>query len=50
VQDLNENSEQNAKEDETFRETGWIDITEGYSSRQQKKVNLTHLLLMIFND
>ncbi|XP_072226235.1 activity-dependent neuroprotector homeobox protein 2b [Leuresthes tenuis] len=37
LKDLNENSEKNAKEDETFRETGWIDITEGYSSRQQKK-------------
>ncbi|KAM4539437.1 activity-dependent neuroprotector homeobox protein 2b [Odontesthes bonariensis] len=37
LKDLNENSEKNAKEDQTFRETGWIDITEGYSSRQQKK-------------
>lgn len=44
VQDLNENSEKNADEDEAFQETEWVDITDGYNGRLQKKVNMTLLL------
>ncbi|XP_069553038.1 LOW QUALITY PROTEIN: activity-dependent neuroprotective protein 2a-like [Brachyistius frenatus] len=37
LKDLNEKSEKNSDEEEAFEETEWIDFTEGYSSRQQKK-------------
>ncbi|XP_041867506.1 activity-dependent neuroprotector homeobox protein 2b [Melanotaenia boesemani] len=37
LKDLNENSEKNPDEDEAFQVTEWVDITEGYSSRQRKK-------------
>lgn len=41
AQDLNENAdEKNPDEEEAFQGTEWIDITEGFSIRQQKKVNL----------
>lgn len=43
VQDLNENSEKNADEadDDAFGETGWVDFTDGYNTRQRKKVKMT---------
>ncbi|XP_008304939.1 activity-dependent neuroprotector homeobox protein 2b [Stegastes partitus] len=34
---LNENSEKKEEEDEAFRETEWVDITDGYNGRLQKK-------------
>ncbi|KAM4725565.1 activity-dependent neuroprotector homeobox protein 2b [Anableps anableps] len=38
LKDLNENpDEKNPDEEEAFQETEWIDITEGFSIRQQKK-------------
>lgn len=48
VQDLNENSEKKADEDAAFGDTHWFDLTDGYSSRQQKKVNVTLPLLTTF--
>lgn len=41
VQDLNEKAEKHTDEDEVFQETEWVDITEGYNTRRQKKVNMT---------
>ncbi|XP_031709714.1 activity-dependent neuroprotector homeobox protein 2b [Anarrhichthys ocellatus] len=37
LKDLNETSEKNADEDEVFQETDWVDITDGYNVRFQKK-------------
>ncbi|XP_039977599.1 activity-dependent neuroprotector homeobox protein 2b [Xiphias gladius] len=37
LKDLNKNSEKNPDEDEAFRETDWVDFTDGYSTRLQKK-------------
>ncbi|XP_070702642.1 activity-dependent neuroprotector homeobox protein 2b [Pempheris klunzingeri] len=37
LKDLNEKSEKNSDEAETFQDTEWVDFTDGYSSRQQKK-------------
>uniref|UniRef100_A0A1A7XGH4 ADNP homeobox 2b n=1 Tax=Iconisemion striatum TaxID=60296 RepID=A0A1A7XGH4_9TELE len=37
LKDLNESPEKNTDQDAAFQETDWIDITEGYSSRQRKK-------------
>lgn len=41
VQDLNEKSEKDSGEEAAFKETGWVDVTEGYSIRLTKKVNMT---------
>ena len=40
VQDLNENSVKDSDEEAAFKETGWVDVTEGYSIRLTKKVNM----------
>lgn len=40
-QDLNEKTEKDSDEDEVFQETAWVDITDGYNVRLQKKVNDT---------
>ncbi|XP_023268058.1 activity-dependent neuroprotector homeobox protein 2-like [Seriola lalandi dorsalis] len=37
LKDLNEKSEKNPDEDEAFQDTEWVDFTDGYSTRQQKK-------------
>lgn len=44
MQDLNEkpdekNPDEEEEREEAFQETEWVDITEGFSVRQQKKVN-----------
>jgi len=43
AQDLYEKSERDSEEEEVFQETEWVDITDGYSVRPQKKVNMTRL-------
>lgn len=37
LKDLNETAEKNSEEEEAFQETDWIDVTEGYNVRLQKK-------------
>ncbi|XP_029299764.1 activity-dependent neuroprotector homeobox protein 2b [Cottoperca gobio] len=37
LKDLNENSEKNSDEEEVFQETQWVDITDGYNLKLQKK-------------
>ncbi|XP_035476683.1 activity-dependent neuroprotector homeobox protein 2b [Scophthalmus maximus] len=37
LKDLNEKAEKHTDEDEVFQETEWVDITEGYNTRRQKK-------------
>ncbi|XP_026156094.1 activity-dependent neuroprotector homeobox protein 2b [Mastacembelus armatus] len=37
LKDLNANSEKTSDEDETFQDTEWVDFTDGYNSRLQKK-------------
>ncbi|XP_019946420.1 activity-dependent neuroprotector homeobox protein 2b [Paralichthys olivaceus] len=37
LKDLNEKTETNEEEEEVFHETKWIDFTDGYSTRLQKK-------------
>lgn len=41
VQDLKENAEKKSDEDEVFQDTEWVDFTDGYNGRLQKKVNMT---------
>ncbi|XP_030596904.1 activity-dependent neuroprotector homeobox protein 2b [Archocentrus centrarchus] len=37
LKEINENSEKNSDENDAFQETEWMDFTEGYFSRMQKK-------------
>lgn len=37
LKDLNENSEKNSEEEEIFEDTEWIDFTDGFNGRTQKK-------------
>lgn len=48
LQDLSENSEKNSKEDETFQETEWVDLLDGYNSKLQKKVNVIFYSYLLF--
>lgn len=38
LQDLDEKPEENVDAEEAFKETDWVDVAEGYNSRQRKKV------------
>ncbi|XP_070778440.1 activity-dependent neuroprotector homeobox protein 2b [Enoplosus armatus] len=37
LKEISENAEKNSDEDEAFQETDWVDFTDGYHSRLQKK-------------
>jgi len=43
VQDLDENTERDSDEEEVYQETDWVDVTDGYNLKPQKKVNMTRL-------
>lgn len=45
MQDLDGNAEDNVGAEEAFKETDWEDVSEGYNSRQRKKVELFFLFL-----
>lgn len=37
LKDLRENSEKNVREDETFEDTEWVDLTDGFNGKWKKK-------------